>query len=87
MLPDILDRHFAILEEPDPDEDPIVVDVSRPVEDIVAEVLRGLAPEVPENRRLWWPAIVPSGVPNRLSSRAGRIRIQALRRYRGVGAS
>jgi carbohydrate kinase (thermoresistant glucokinase family) len=54
MLPDILDRHFAILEEPDPDEDPIVVDVSRPVEDIVAEVLRGFAPQVPENR----PAVV-----------------------------
>jgi carbohydrate kinase (thermoresistant glucokinase family) len=54
MLSDILDRHFAILEEPDPDEDPIVVDVSRTVEDIVAEVLRGLAPQVPENR----PAVV-----------------------------
>ncbi|HEY2529328.1 MAG TPA: glycoside hydrolase family 15 protein [Xanthobacteraceae bacterium] len=48
MLSDILDRHFAILEEPDPDEEPIVVDVSRPVEDIVAEVLRGLSPQVPE---------------------------------------
>ena len=54
MLPDILDRHFGILEEPDPDEDPIVVDVNRPVEDIVAEVLRRLAPEGPENR----PALV-----------------------------
>jgi carbohydrate kinase (thermoresistant glucokinase family) len=43
LLANILDRHFAILEEPDPDEDAIVVDVSRPVEDIVAEVLRGLA--------------------------------------------
>jgi carbohydrate kinase (thermoresistant glucokinase family) len=50
MLPDILDRHFAILEEPDPDEDPIVVDVSRPVEDILAEILRELAPQVPDNR-------------------------------------
>ena len=28
VLPDILDRHFAILEEPDSDEDRIVVDVS-----------------------------------------------------------
>ena len=54
VLPDILDRRFAILEEPDSDEDPIVVDIDRPVEDIVAEVLRGLAPEVPENR----PAMV-----------------------------
>ena len=54
MVPDILDHHFAILEAPDPDEDPIVVDVSRPVEEIVAEVLRKLAPQVPENR----PAVV-----------------------------
>jgi carbohydrate kinase (thermoresistant glucokinase family) len=50
MLPDILDRHFAILEEPDADENPIVVDVSRPMEDIVAEILRELAPLVPDNR-------------------------------------
>src|ERR1700738_2346916 len=47
MLPDLLDRHFAILEEPDPDEDPILVDVSWPVEDIVAEILRELAPKLP----------------------------------------
>jgi len=44
---DILDRHFAVLEEPDPDEDPIVVDVSSTVKDIVAEVLRELAAENP----------------------------------------
>jgi carbohydrate kinase (thermoresistant glucokinase family) len=56
MLPDILDRHFAILEEPDPDEDPIVVDVSRPVEDILAEILRELAPRMPEDR----PAVMAS---------------------------
>jgi carbohydrate kinase (thermoresistant glucokinase family) len=55
LLQDLLDRHFAILEEPDPDEDAIVVDVSRPVEDIVAEILHGLDPEVPENR----PPAVP----------------------------
>jgi carbohydrate kinase (thermoresistant glucokinase family) len=47
---DILDHRFAILEEPGPDEDPIVVDVSNPVEKIVAEVLRELAPQAPENR-------------------------------------
>jgi glucoamylase len=89
MLPDILDRHFAILEEPDPDEDPIVVDVSRPVEDIVAEVLRGLAPQVPENRpavvasdnteRPANPPVKPSGPHSHpstaaVSSRAGSIR-------------
>jgi gluconokinase len=50
MLPDILDRHFAILEEPEADENPIVVDVSRPMEDVVAEILRELAPQVPDNR-------------------------------------
>ena len=50
MLPGILDRHFAILEEPDADEDPIVVDVSQPIEEIVAGILRDLAPPVPENR-------------------------------------
>jgi carbohydrate kinase (thermoresistant glucokinase family) len=47
----LLDRVFAILEEPDPDEDPIVVNVSRPVEDIVAEILREVAPQVLENRQ------------------------------------
>jgi carbohydrate kinase (thermoresistant glucokinase family) len=50
MLKDILNHHFAILEEPDPDEDPIVVDMSRPVEDIVAEILRELAPQMLDNR-------------------------------------
>ena len=53
-VPDLLDHHFAILEEPELDEDPIVVDVSRPADDIVAEVLREVAPQVAENR----PAVV-----------------------------
>jgi carbohydrate kinase (thermoresistant glucokinase family) len=48
-LVDDLDYHFAILEEPDPDEDPILVDASDPVEEIVAGILRELAPQVPEN--------------------------------------
>jgi carbohydrate kinase (thermoresistant glucokinase family) len=48
-LPGLLDHHFAILEEPEPDEDPILIDVSRSVEDIVAEILRNLTPEVREN--------------------------------------
>jgi carbohydrate kinase (thermoresistant glucokinase family) len=48
--PDILDRHFAILEEPDADEDPIIVDVSRAVEDIVVEILRELVPQETANR-------------------------------------
>jgi carbohydrate kinase (thermoresistant glucokinase family) len=49
ILSDILDHHFEILEEPDPDEDPIVEDVSMTVENIVADVLRELAPRMPEN--------------------------------------
>jgi carbohydrate kinase (thermoresistant glucokinase family) len=65
MLPDILDRHFAILEEPDADEDPIVVDASRPMEDIVAEILRELAPQVPDNR----DAVVARDSADRLAIR------------------
>src|SRR5690348_3071645 len=45
----LLDHQFSILEEPEPDEDPILIDVSRPVEDIVAEILRTLTAEVREN--------------------------------------
>jgi len=41
-LPGLLDHYFAILEEPEPDEDPILIDVSRSAEDIVAEILRNL---------------------------------------------
>jgi carbohydrate kinase (thermoresistant glucokinase family) len=89
MLPDILDSHFAILEEPDPDEDPIVVDVSRPVEDIVAEVLRVITAEVPETRpalaardsadRPTNPPVKPTGPHSHpstaaVSSRGGAIR-------------
>jgi carbohydrate kinase (thermoresistant glucokinase family) len=68
MLPDMLDRHFAILEEPDPDEDPIVVDASRPVEDIVAEVVRGLALEGPGNR----PAVVGGDSSERPANPRGK---------------
>jgi carbohydrate kinase (thermoresistant glucokinase family) len=53
-LADILDHHFAILEEPEPDEDPIVVDVSQPVEDIVAEILHEIASQTLEDQ----PAVV-----------------------------
>src|SRR5215510_8014558 len=34
MLSSLLDLQFSILEAPEPDEDPIFIDVSRPVEDI-----------------------------------------------------
>jgi carbohydrate kinase (thermoresistant glucokinase family) len=71
LLSNILDRHFAILEEPDSDEDPIVVDVSRSVKDIVTKVLRRLAPQRSQSR----PAVVgrsrsrrPAGPPVRPSA-------------------
>jgi carbohydrate kinase (thermoresistant glucokinase family) len=38
----LLDSQFATLEEPGPDEDPIVADVSGSPEEIVAEILRQL---------------------------------------------
>src|SRR5215475_4867277 len=49
MLSSLLDLQFSILEAPEPDEDPILIDVSRAVEDIVAEILLKLTPQVPEN--------------------------------------
>jgi gluconate kinase len=42
----LLDSQFATLEEPGPDERPIVVDVGGTPEQIVAEILRQLG-EVP----------------------------------------
>jgi gluconokinase len=78
-LPDILDHHFAILEEPDADENPFVVDVSRPMEDILAEILRELAPPVPDDR----DAVVARDSSDRqlfaTSSRARRDHIQRRR--------
>ena len=50
MPTSLLDSQFAILEEPDPDEDPIRVDVSRLVGDIVGEILGALNPPTSENR-------------------------------------
>src|SRR5262249_18124302 len=49
MLPSLLDHQFSILEEPEFDEDPIFIDVSRPVKDIVAEILGKLIAQVSEN--------------------------------------
>src|SRR6266487_5360050 len=45
--PSLLDGQLDILEEPDPDENPIHVDVSRPIEDVVADILRELDPQLP----------------------------------------
>ena len=49
MFPGLLDYQFSILETPEPDEDLILIDVSRPVEDIVAEILGKLIAQVREN--------------------------------------
>jgi carbohydrate kinase (thermoresistant glucokinase family) len=46
----LLDTQFAVLERPDPDEDPIRVDVGRPVEDIVAVIVHELDAPLSENR-------------------------------------
>ncbi len=47
ITPDVLEYRFAVLEEPGPDEDPIVEDAGKSVEDIVAEILRLLAAKLP----------------------------------------
>jgi carbohydrate kinase (thermoresistant glucokinase family) len=41
----LLDTQFAILEEPDPDEAPIRVDVDRHVGDIIADIVSELSPQ------------------------------------------
>ena len=46
----LLDSQFAILEEPDPDEHSIHVDVGQPMEDLVAQIVRELDPQVSEGR-------------------------------------
>lgn len=45
-----LDHQYAVLEEPDPDEDPILVDVGRMVEEVVAEIMHELDRLVAEAR-------------------------------------
>jgi len=42
MPPTLLDSQFATLEEPGPDEHPIVVSVDHPTEEIVAQVIQAL---------------------------------------------
>ena len=42
MPPALLDSQFTILQEPSPDERPIVVDIGAPPEEIVAEIVRQL---------------------------------------------
>src|SRR5258707_11607820 len=38
MPPALLDSHFAILQEPSPDENPIILNISRPPEGICGEI-------------------------------------------------
>ncbi len=42
MPPALLDSQFATLEEPGPDENPIVVDIGGPAEAVIAETIRQL---------------------------------------------
>jgi len=60
MLPSLLDHQFSILEAPEPDEDLILIDVSRPVEDIVAEILLKLTPQVRDNPLTLWHRLATS---------------------------
>ncbi len=57
MPTSLLDSQFVILEEPDPDEDPIRVDVDRLVGDIVANIVRELKLPALENRSSVVPQI------------------------------
>jgi gluconokinase len=42
MPPALLDSQFVTLEEPEPDEHPIVVDIGGPAESVIAETMRQL---------------------------------------------
>src|SRR5262245_50661001 len=59
MPPSLLDSQFAILEEPDPAEDPIRDNVNQRVGDVVAEIVVVLKPSVSENRSPIVPQIKP----------------------------
>src|SRR5215831_17323541 len=48
--PSLLDGQLDILEEPDPDENSIHVDASRTIEDVVADILHELAPQLPTDQ-------------------------------------
>src|SRR6516225_5121875 len=61
MFPSLLDFQLSILEAPEPDEDLILVEVSRTVEDIVAEILREVTTQVRQNR----PDVVARNISER----------------------
>jgi GAF domain len=49
-LPSLLNGQLGILEEPDSDENSIHVDVSRPIEDVVADIMRELHRQLAADR-------------------------------------
>ena len=83
MLANLLDLQLSILEAPEPDEDSILIDVNRPVEDIVAEILLNLTPPVRENpldvvardssERPAPPPVTPCGPQTHPSGRLRRV--------------
>jgi len=66
MPASLLDSQLAALEEPDPDEHPIYADVGRPVEDIIAEIVRDLASRLSEDGPMpaWTFATHPARLPD-----------------------
>ena len=50
--PSLLDRQLDILEEPEPDENSIHVDVSRTIENVVADILRELDLQLPTDQSI-----------------------------------
>jgi gluconokinase len=74
----LLDSQLAVLEEPDPDEELIRVEIDRLVGDIVAEIVRELNSPIAENRSTVVPQLKPdlkqasTTVGPRPSSRAAR---------------
>src|SRR4029077_15935319 len=53
--PSLLDGQLGILEEPGPDENSIRVDASRPIEDVIADILRELDPRFPADQSVVTP--------------------------------
>jgi carbohydrate kinase (thermoresistant glucokinase family) len=59
MPGNLLDSQFAILEEPDPDEAPISVDVAHGVGEIIADIVGVLSPQTFERRSPDIPQVKP----------------------------
>jgi gluconokinase len=59
--PSLLDSQLGILEEPDPDENSIRVDVSHPIEDVVADILRAGHHARLREKRNWGESVFRPG--------------------------